>query len=47
MVFGGGALRGRGDGDFCLIGVGPEYLGLLRHWSSSWCGHMRKQWGQW
>lgn len=33
-VFRGGTWRGGGDGDSCLIAVGPEYIGLSRHWSS-------------
>lgn len=43
MVLGGGIQRRGGDGDSCLMGVGPEYLGLLRHWSSSWWGHIKQQ----
>ena len=31
MVQGGRTWKGGGDGDSCLIGVGPEYFGLLRH----------------
>ena len=41
MVLGGGAQSGGGDRDSCLIGVGLEYLGLSRHWSSSCWGHIK------
>ena len=30
-VLGGGTWKGGGDRDSCLIGFGPEYLGLSRH----------------
>ena len=41
MVLGGGIWKGGGDGDSCLIGFGPEYLGLLRHRFLSCLGHIR------
>ena len=40
-VLGGGTWKGGGDGDSCLTGFGPEYLGLLRHRFSSCLGHIR------
>ena len=43
MVLGGGTWKGGGDGDSCLIGVGLEYLGLLRHRSLSCWGHIKQQ----
>ena len=39
-VFGVGTRRGGGDGDSCLMGFGPEYLGLSRHRFSSCLGRM-------
>ena len=42
MVLGSGTLRGGGDGDSCFMMVGPEYFGLSRHWSLSWCGQVRR-----
>ena len=43
MVLGGGTWKGGGDGDSCLIGFGPEYLGLLRHRFLLCLGHIRQQ----
>ena len=40
MVFGVGICRGGGDGDSCLMGFWPEYLGLSRHQFSSCLGRM-------
>ena len=42
-VFGEGTQRGGRDGDSCLMGFGPEYLGLSRHQFSSCLGRMRWQ----
>ena len=42
-VFGVGTQRGGGDGDSCLMGFGPEYLGLLRHQYSSCLDLMMQQ----
>ena len=42
-VFGVGTQRGGGDGDSCLMGFRPEYLGLSRHQFSSCLGHMMWQ----
>ena len=42
-VFGGGTWRGGRDGDSCLMGFGPKYLGLLRHQFLSCLGCMRQQ----
>ena len=42
-VWGGGIWKGGGDRDSCLMGFGPEYLGLSRHRFLSCLGHIKQQ----